>query len=179
MEKERPRFIRVNGRIIPIFSKDKKKDRGVKELALASTVAAAGGLIAGIKTRKADNMHQQVFDFFEEKKGVKLPKGVDDITTGFIKASNKYRFAKRIAFGARLGAAAIAFAGINNLLHNEKDSDLKSAAKLTGAAVTSELVSRGIYSGFRKKQPFSMPISQGTWNSSKKLLKSLFKKAAL
>lgn len=176
---EKPRFIRKNGRIIPIFSKDPKKDKGAKQIAAGAVVAGGGGLIAGIKIRKADSMHQQVFDFFEEKKGVKLPKGVQSIEQGFHKANMKLRFSKRLAFGARLAASALVFTGIANVLHDEKDSDLKSMVKVGGAAVASELVSRGIYAGFKKKIPFSMPISPATKKAGLDIFNRLIKGAAL
>lgn len=172
------KFIRKNGRIIPIFSKDERKDRGAKQVIGAGAVAAGGGLVAGLKVRSAENLSQQTFKFMEDRID-NLPKGIKTVAHGFEKANAKLRFSKKIAFGARLGAAAIAFAGINNILHNEKDGDLKAAAKLTGAAVASELVARGIYSGFKRRSPFSMPVSQSTIANSKALLKNIFKKAVL
>lgn len=173
------RFIRKNGRIIPIHPKKPKmtdQEKGVASIGAGVAVAGVGGLAAGVKLRKAEKISQMTFDFMEDKPNSKLPKGVVDIHDGFVKARTKMRVAKRFSVTSRWAASGLIFMGVSKALKNEKDSEAKELAKVGAAAASGEIVSRGIYAGFKKKLPFAMPFSSEAKKASVRILKSVFKK---
>jgi hypothetical protein len=175
-EKKNVRFVRINGRVIPIRMTKDQKD-GAKIAATGLGLGAAGGYVAGLKLRKAENISQQTFNFMEDKPFSKLPKGSIDIHDGLLKARTKLKFAKKFAYSSRILASTIAFAGIHKMMKKEKDSSIKEASKLGAAAVASEVVTRGLYSGFSKKSPFNVPLKASTKAGASEFMSSLIKKA--
>lgn len=168
------KFIRKNGRIIPIKVKDHHK--GVAGLAGAGLVTGAGGYIAGKKIRKAEKISQMTFDFMNDKPFSKLPKGVIDVHDGFFKARTKLNVARKFAVGSRWAGSGLAFYGLTKLMKNEKDSTTKEMSKIAVAGIASEVVSRGIYAGFKRKLPFSLALNTHAKSSGVSLIKAFVKK---
>jgi hypothetical protein len=164
------KFVRIRGRIVPIR---KKQADGIKAIGAASVIAGGGGYIAGRLLRKADRAHQLAFDF-----GMKNPDTMDNMIKtlkGLNSAHRVKQVAKGISIASRFAATGLGAVGLHSLLRNEKDSATKDAAKLAGAAGVSELASRGLYAGFKKKIPFSMKVSPKLKTAGLDLLKKVVK----
>lgn len=139
-------------------------------------VGALGGFIAGHKLRAAESISQQTFDFMNDKPFSKLPKGVIDVHDGMFKARTKLNAIKKFSTGTRIAASAIAFAGIHKLIQDKKDSNAKEMAKIGAAAIASEAVTRGIYAGFKRRNPFTVPLKQATKSGGVTIMNEFLKK---
>lgn len=174
MDRNEVKFVRIKGRVVPIRQKKHEKERkqGAALLGLGLATSGIGGYIAGKNLRKADKYSQMTFDFMEERRGAKLPKGVKDIFDGFKKSRKKLNMASKISKGSRLVGTGLTFVGIERLLRNEKDSGTKEAAKIFGAAVAADMANRSFLKGARIKARVS---SGKSLRAGKELFKAFFK----
>lgn len=167
------RFIRRNGRVIPIVdNRQSERRKGAALVGSAVVVGGLGGYIAGSKIRRAERMQQMTMDFLDDKPKSKLPKGAADVFEGMAKARKRLEVGKRFARASRWISTGLVFAGLHKALKNDEDSEAMAVSKMVGSAAVSEVVARGVYAGFRKRSPFAMPFS----SSTKKVGLDLFKK---
>jgi hypothetical protein len=159
----RVRFIRKNGRVIPIVEKEKSERRkGLALIGSAVAVGGAGGYIAGGKIRRAERMQQMTFDFLNDKPHSKLPKGAADVFEGMAKARKRLEVGKRFARASRWISTGLVFAGLHKVLKNDDDSEAMA-----------------VYAGFRKRSPFAGPFSSEAKKVSLDLFKKFVKKKVL
>ena len=85
------KFIRRNGRIIPIKQK-KKEAAGLVGAGIG--FSAVSGYISGNVLKKAEKISQMSFDFGMDAPFSKLPKGVKSAAEGMNKASIRLKIAK-------------------------------------------------------------------------------------
>jgi len=166
------KFVRIRGRIVPIRKKDNAKE-GTALLGASALIAGAGGYISGAKTRRAERAHQMAFDFGMNNPDT--PSNIQKTLAGFKAARKRLHTAKRFSMASRFIATGIGTVAISKLLSKEDDSGLKEAGNIAVAAGVSEVASRGIYLGFKKRLPFGLKFSPNTKSSTFNLLKNIVK----
>lgn len=174
------RFIRRNGRVIPIVdNRQGERRKGAALIGSAVAIGGAGGYVAGSKIRRAERMQQMTMDFLDDKPKSKLPKGAADVFEGMSKARKRLEVGKRFARASRWISTGLIFAGLHKALKNDEDSEAMAVSKVLGSAVASDVVARGVYAGFRKRSPFVIPFSSSTKRAGLDMFKKLVKRKIL
>ena len=163
------RFVRIRGRVVPIRSKKQKLDvqQGAALLGGGLVLTAAGSLEAGRSVKKADAIGEQVINFFKEKKGSKLPKGIKSVEEGLFKSRIKFEKANFRFKGIKLAGAAGIGLGISKLI---KASGIEEGLGTEFLAETA-----GFGSGFAAESFFRKGIGEGFKTQFKKRKKKGFR----
>lgn len=175
--KDDVRFIRKNGRIIPIRKKNKENEEFKKAAKITGAglgISAIGGYGAGKVLKRADRHSQMSFDFMNEKRGSRLPKGTKSIFEGMKKARVGLNNAKKLSALSRVLGTGLAFAGVNKIIKNKEDSQIKEAAKVFTAAVVSDVGVRALHQGARVST--RMGYGKKSMKAGKELLKAVIKR---
>lgn len=175
------KFVRINGRIVPIKKKkekflDKSSTQAGIFIGSGSAAAALGGIYSGKKFKQAEKFSQMSFDFAKEKKGSFLPKGVKDISSGFAKARDKALLSKRFRIYSGIVGSSLISLGFNKgfeALGYEERTLKQEAAREAGAVVATAAVMRGFEKGSGQK--FGIKSSFKIPESAKKVSKSILK----
>jgi hypothetical protein len=194
MRDENVRFIRRNGRVIPIRvkgsfkpkkqSKPKKVekiyDKPSVQFGVFSTaglgISALGGRFAGRQFKKADKMHQQSFDFGMDKPFSKLPKGAKTVSEGFEKSRRRAKFGVKSKLAFKIaGASALSLGFTKGLeaIGYDKPTMAQEASRETGALLASHLVMEGFAKGFNGKGLTKKKFSMKAPDSLKRLAKDI------
>lgn len=189
MSNENVRFIRKNGRVIPIrvkggFKKPKKQSRPkpmAKETKFALQSAAFGvagvgaSLFAGKRQRlafkKAERVSQQSFRFAMEKTDY-LPRGVKTPGEGFVKARKFLRRSKMFGVGGQIAGGALLSQAVQRGLRSqgvEIDNPIIDVGAEAGSQVASYLISKESQKFLNQKKKFSVKVP----NSLKRLAKDV------
>jgi hypothetical protein len=183
MKNENVRFIRKNGRVIPIRVKGSfkpKKQKKPKPMAKETKFAlqSAGFTLAGIASslfagkkqvktlKRAERTSQQTFRFVQEKTDY-LPTGIKSPSEGFIKARKQLRRSRAFGIGGQVIGGALLSQGVQRALRSqgvEIDNPVIDVGAEAGSQVASALISReakkmmGIRPKFSVKVPNSIKI---------------------
>ena len=141
-DKKKVRFIRKNGRIIPIRSRKPKRDP-IKDASVFGVAATAVGVVAGLIARKKFKMSSSLFKAAEVSKGVRsfVKKGTKESKLLAKDFSFSKRKAKRFSFIAGgsmalggLAAQTLAEIGTGKLFKDSNSPKGEIFENITGSA---------------------------------------------
>lgn len=153
MAKNKPRFIRRKGKIIPIGVKKKKKSKG-KEIAKGAAISAAGvatafgaGKITGKALKKAERTSQIAFRFASEKSDFLPKRFKGSASRAFGSAGRGLKLSKSFSAGGQVLGGALISKGVRDVLKQfgiKSDSIESSIAAEAGSQTAAAIISRQV-----------------------------------
>lgn len=136
------KFIRKNGRVIPIRE---KKDYGLKDIAKGAAVAGIGGVYTGHKMRKMETLGR--YEIMKTRK----------LTDTAKKFASRQKFYKRLGLGSHVVGTYFMYQGFSKLFsggdETKKDS-VTEAASLAAGEISTQLAERGTRFGIKRFNPW-------------------------
>lgn len=176
MENQNVRFIRKNGRVIPIRVKGTKPKRAKKPKKMSKEtklgLQSAGFTMAGIATalfagksqvkrfKRAERMSQQSFRFVTEKSDY-LPKGIKTAGEGFQKARLNLKRSRQIGQIGQVAGGALLSQGIQRALRSqgvEIDNPAIDVGAEIGSQIAAGLIARESRKAMGMKPKFSIKV---------------------